>query len=89
MAERHDRPAAPEKRYWLDETGNVATVFWALVALCGALVLADLFYAKHAEFAAGIFGFVACVFLVLAAKELRKLLRRAEDYYERDAGEDR
>jgi hypothetical protein len=27
------------------------------------------------------FGFVACVCLVLAAKELRKLLMRPEDYY--------
>ena len=32
----------------------------------------------------GIYGFVCCVFLVLAAKELRKLLMRDEDYYESD-----
>ena len=30
----------------------------------------------------GIYGFVACVILVLAAKELRKLVARAEHYYE-------
>ena len=29
------------------------------------------------------YGFVACVCLVLAAKELRKLLMRPEDYHER------
>jgi hypothetical protein len=29
-----------------------------------------------------IFGFVACVFLVLAAKELRKVVMRDEDYYD-------
>lgn len=28
-----------------------------------------------------LYGFVACVALVLAAKELRKLLMRSEDYY--------
>ena len=28
-----------------------------------------------------LFGFVACVALVLAAKELRKVLMRPEDYY--------
>ena len=28
-----------------------------------------------------LFGFIACVALVLAAKELRKLLMRSEDYY--------
>ena len=30
-----------------------------------------------------IYGFVACVLLVLAAKELRKFLMRKEDYYDR------
>ena len=30
-----------------------------------------------------IFGFVACAALVLIAKELRKLLMRDEDYYDR------
>ena len=29
-----------------------------------------------------IFGFVACVGLVLAAKELRKFLKRDEDFYD-------
>jgi hypothetical protein len=29
-----------------------------------------------------IYGFAACVFLVLAAKQLRKLLKRDEDYYD-------
>lgn len=29
-----------------------------------------------------LYGFVACVALVLAAKELRKLLMRDEDYYD-------
>lgn len=28
-----------------------------------------------------LFGFIACVALVLAAKELRKLIMRSEDYY--------
>ena len=30
-----------------------------------------------------IYGFVACVLLVLAAKQMRKLLMRDEDYYDR------
>jgi len=29
------------------------------------------------------YGFVACVVLVLAAKQLRKILMRKEDYYDR------
>jgi len=31
-----------------------------------------------------IYGFVACVVLVLLAKEMRKILMRDEDYYDRD-----
>jgi hypothetical protein len=79
-----------DRGYWLDEPRNVAKVFWALVAVCAALLAADFFYDKHAKFALenlfgfyGLFGFVCCVFLVLAAKELRKFLKRPEDYYDR------
>ena len=84
-------PVAGERRYWLDNRRNVDKVFYALIALCVGTVAADFFYEKHAHFAAeyvigayGIYGFVACVGLVLAAKEMRKLLKRDEDYYERD-----
>ncbi len=31
----------------------------------------------------GVYGFVACVLLVLIAKELRKVLMRGEDFYDR------
>ena len=31
----------------------------------------------------GVYGFVACVMLVLVAKEMRKVLMRGEDYYDR------
>jgi uncharacterized membrane protein len=79
-----------ERRYWLDEPRNVAKIFLGLVAICVVLLVADFFYDKHAKFAIeavfgfyGIFGFVCCIFLVLAAKELRKLLKRPEDYYDR------
>jgi hypothetical protein len=30
-----------------------------------------------------VYGFAACVLLVLLAKQLRKLLKRPEDYYDR------
>ncbi|MCW5772396.1 MAG: hypothetical protein KIT16_12215 [Rhodospirillaceae bacterium] len=83
-------PAPTQRRYWLDDRRNVDKVFWAVVVVCALLFAADFFYDKHAKFALegifgffGIFGFVCCVFLVLAAKELRKLLKRPEDYYDR------
>lgn len=85
--------SAPER----EEPGffeRPATVTWivrALLAASALTVLADFFYDKHVdyEFQAipgfdAIYGFVACVFLVLAAKQLRRLLMRSEDYYDQE-----
>lgn len=77
-----------ERKYWLDDPRNVKTLVWALVAVCGLLVLLDLFYEKHVHFwfealsgFYAFYGFGACVALVLIAKQLRKLIARPEDYY--------
>ena len=77
------------RRYWLDQPRNVRTIYRALIVVCALLFLADAFYHKHVQLAAeawfgfyGIFGFVACVALVLIAKELRKLLMRDESFYD-------
>jgi hypothetical protein len=88
-----DSPEPPEgeKRYWLDEPRNVSKLVWALVAVCAALFFADGFYEKHPEIAAenlfgfyAIYGFTGCVGLVLAAKWLRTIVMRPEDYYDAD-----
>lgn len=86
-------PSPDERKYWLDDPLNVDKVYWAIVGVCALLFLADAFYVKHPEFDVekvfgfyGLYGFVACVGLVLAAKELRRLLKRKEDYY--DSGKD-
>lgn len=78
-----------DRKYWLDEPGNVQKIIWALFAVCAALFLADAFYHKHSHFEAenffgfyAIFGFVVCVALVLAAKGMRVFLMRSEDYYD-------
>jgi len=81
----------PERRhYWLDSPGNVTKLYRGLWAVGAVLVLAEFLVQKHEEpaFAGGfafyaLFGFVACVALVLTAKALRRILRRPEDYYER------
>lgn len=74
---------------WLDDTRNVNRIVYGLYVLCGLLFLADLFYTKHPNFAFehwfgfyAAYGFVASVALVLTAKQLRRVLRRDEDYYE-------
>lgn len=77
------------KRYWLDERRNVRKLLFALYVVCALLFAADLAYHKHAvlDFENwfgfyGVYGFVACVALVLAARELRKLVSRPLDYYD-------
>ena len=81
---------ATEKRYWLDDKRNVHKVFWALVGVCVILFLADAAYEKHVVFEFehwfgffGLFGFLVSFALVLTARELRKILMRGEDYYDR------
>jgi len=81
----------PERRYWLDDPRNVTKIVWALVAVCIALFVADAFYHNHGHFAIehvfgffGLFGFIVCVALVLAAKWMRTFLLRPEDYYDSD-----
>lgn len=68
-------------------TGNKA--FLALLAAGAVLLLADLFYDKHAHFPAegwfgfyGGFAFGAGVVAVLAARFLRRLVKRDEDYHD-------
>lgn len=82
-----------ETRRGLDTPRIANRLYYGLIVLCVASVAADLLYEKHGHFqiehligAYGIYGFLACVGLVLAAKELRKLLMRDEKYYDDDAG---
>ena len=73
-------------------TKNKTTkLFWALVATCVVLFIADAFYSKHGAFSIenlvvffAIFGFIACAALVLVARWARTLLERPEDYYDAD-----
>lgn len=80
-----------QDRRWLDEPRNVTKVVYGLATLCALAFLADLFYSKKPHFEVeewfgfyAIYGFVGSVALVLAAKAMRPLLKRDEDFYERD-----
>ncbi len=80
-----------EREFWLDRSENVSKLYRGLWLLCALLLVAELMVHKHGELEFenwfgfhGWFGFVACVLLVLAAKLLRVLIKRPEDYYERD-----
>ncbi len=79
-----------QRQYWLDRSENVTSLYRGLWVVGIGLILADLLLHKHEEFTFaawfgyyGFYGFVACVALVLAAKALRRVLMRPEDYYDR------
>lgn len=80
------------KRYLFDNPRNVRLVVRGLTWTCVLLVALELLVHRHLShdwealfgFYA-LYGFVACVLLVLLAAEMRKLVMRDEDYYERDA----
>ncbi len=69
----------------------VNRIVYSLYAVCALSVLLDFAIHRHEQlgFAGSFgfyawFGFVACVGLVLAAKGLRRILKRPEDYYGED-----
>jgi hypothetical protein len=74
---------------FFDQPRNVALILKTFYALCIILVLLDFFVHRHiyvyfetipAFYA--IYGFVACVVLVVLAKIMRKGLMRNEHYYD-------
>ena len=79
----------PEKIRWLDRPRSVDKIVRAVIGICLLVCLLDLFYDKHGHYSweelpafYAFFGFVSCVALVIAAKGLRKILMRDEDYYD-------
>ncbi len=80
-----------EKQHLFDKPENVNRLLRGFYVLCGVLFALDFVVHRHVyldwERLPGfyaIFGFVACVLLVLIAKEMRKVLMRKEDYYDVD-----
>ena len=84
-----------ERKYLFDNPRNTRLVIRSLVAACVILAGLDLVLHRHGEHPwesvigfYSLYGFVACVILVLLAKEMRKLVMRDEDYYEPQGRED-
>ncbi len=78
-----------EKRYSFDNPRNVKLLIYALYVVCAVLVALDFVVHRHTAVSweawpafYAIYGFVACVGLVLAAKEMRKIVWRREEYYD-------
>lgn len=78
-----------DRTHWLERPGSVDKIIRFLGLICAAVVVADFFYEKHGHYSwekfpgfYAFFGFVSCVALVLAARQLRRILMRDEDYYD-------
>lgn len=81
-------PALGRMLLWVDKPGSANKLFWGLAIACVLLFLLDFTYEKHPHFDVelipgfyGIYGFVMFTGLILAAKALRVLIKRPEDYY--------
>ena len=77
------------KKKWLDKKENILKIYIFLWLIGIILVILDFFIHRHeqlkfTEFFSfyAIYGFLGCVVLVLAAKILRKIVMRKEDYYD-------
>ena len=88
-ASKSSSGGASDKERWLDRPGSVNLIIKVLMGACALSVLADFFYHKHGDYHFqewiafdAVFGFLVCVGLVAAAKRMRRLLMRSEDYYD-------
>lgn len=78
-------------KHLFDNPKNVSRLLLIFFVSLAFLLGSDFIYHRHTYFAweewpafYAVFGFVACVLLVLVAKYvLRPLVKREEDYYER------
>lgn len=81
---------ATEGKGWADKAENRAFVRRVLYVACALLVIADFVVHRHVVAAIenvpafyALYGFLALVGVVMAARGLRMLVKRDEDYYER------
>lgn len=79
-----------KKTYFFDNPLNVTRLLRGFYIICAILFVADFFVHRHTvhpwEGFPGFFalyGFIACVVLVVIAKKMRKVLMRKEDYYDK------
>jgi hypothetical protein len=87
-----------ERQHIFDNPRNVKRLIRIFFVTAAALLAVDLWFHRHGSFEHspaefpqehwfgfyGVYGFVACVLLVIVAKYvLRKLVMRSEDFYDR------
>ncbi|MEM7686072.1 MAG: hypothetical protein ACFB03_23070 [Paracoccaceae bacterium] len=84
------RKAADEPPGWTDNKTTVKLLNYALFAFAILLLLIDPLVHKHGPFEIehvwgfyGLYPLAACVAVLVVARVLGAVLRRAEDYYDR------
>jgi hypothetical protein len=87
----HRGPPPGERKHFFDSRRNADLFFRAFYVLCAVVFVAELFIDRHTEHPweglfgfYGLWGFASFWFLVLVAKQMRKVLIRSEDYYDVD-----
>jgi len=84
-------PAPEDKKpeHVFDDPKNVKRAIQVLFAVCGVVFVLDFIVHRHVDHPweafigfYAVYGFVACVLLVLAAKAMRTVLMRKEEYYD-------
>jgi hypothetical protein len=89
-----ERPNESEKKHIFDDPRNIKRLIRVFFVVCAVMIALDLVVHRHLSFKDGVFpaeawfgyyavyGWVACVILVLVAKQMRKVLMRDEDHYD-------
>ena len=85
-----EKKSRDEKKYLFDNPRNVKILLRSFFSSLVVLLIIEFFVRKHPHFGCegwlefyAVYGFVACVALVLAAKYiLRPIMKRREDYYD-------
>lgn len=79
---------------WLSRPGTVRLLWRGFIVVLALVVAAQFLVPLHGHFAAeawfgfaALFGFLACVGMVLFAKLLGLFLKRRDDYYEGGGGD--
>jgi len=74
--------------HWLDEPRNQRLLWRGFLAVLAATVLVELAVTLHPHFSVeslfgfhALYGFLACLAMIVVAKALGLLLKRPDDYY--------
>ncbi len=84
-------PTKPQTLHWLQQPATIRRLWWLFAGILLLTIAAEFLVELHPHFGAdgwtafyAIFGFLSCVVMVVVAKLIGYVLKRREDYYERD-----